>query len=1191
MKNKKNNIIKFACAIILLLPILTFSQRSDPNLLSIGYHTGNRVGISFYNDGQIAGFNTGVDIRGEWPLGSGENYIGDCIPLIGVEFVNNLGDTLHSVQISRGPRRGQFDERHPTLNYRWAWNPVPGFRNPNYPSVAMSHLPGSWPIEGWNDPVAGTWKDSDGKTQWYGYFGRGIMNADQESFFEADDQWDDEFNGNFKPDATDLTRNGMALVLRQRGLQWSSFLAEDAIFWLYEIKNDGTTIYRKANFGTVVGTLAGGDGDSQDDMADFDPNDWITYSYDSDNKGNIGQKVGWVGYAFLESPGNPYDGIDNDNDSEDPISPTFEQNDFLAVIYDATSADVRKNTVILIDPTTYERTKYKLNGPIDTVYSLGKRYIIQSGVTVLREGHIASYSGDVAIPDVTANDGVDNDLDGLIDENEATHYQARIKKGYPTGVRYVNYWTGDGLNDLLIDERRDNDIDEDGDWNPLFDDVGTDGLGPNDDDYPGPDPDGTEGNGKPDQGEPNFGITDPDESDQIGLTCFDFFELTAAPDLSQDENLWQRMLPGRFDLVDPTPMDGDFIYGSGYFPLLPDNIERFSTSLLFGEDKRDVTNNKKIVQQIYNSNYKFPQAPRKPTLYLTQEDGKVKLYWDGSLSENSRDFITKTYDFQGYKIYRSTDANFRDSRLITNALGVLSFDKPIAQFDLKDSLSGFYYPSPGLLELYSGITFYLGENTGIVNTYIDSTVIPGVTYYYAVCAYDGGVEALDIFPEENSKFIYRSNTGEIITDVNTGYITPGRRPIGYIPAAATELEKSSSFIGTGSGFVEIIDDAAIKEGYNYEVVFKDTALQGYTESWSLLDMNTPDTVYISAINQTYIVNPMDSVAIPSGIDTILVNNKKVRVIGGYYKASYDTIINHSTRFLGNTPIVHGVRLQLYNDAVIKIDTSKSKFENTNSVNPLPVVSTNVFKSYAGDEVRDGIAMPYDYVFEFYNAIVDTSVADTLYRGVKRIILPPKEANFKVKNLTTNKYIDYVYNIPASTSSTTHNVWFKEKIDTVVKRTWQISFLYYYDANLPLEQEGTYSFYTYKPFNSKDKFTFTVKAPILDNDVAKEQLDRIKVVPNPYVVTHEGEQRLLSTQTSGRGEREIRFTYIPPGSKVTIYTVRGQLIKTLYHDDLFVGDLYWNLRTEENLDVAYGVYVYVVEVPNVGTKIDKFALIK
>ena len=34
-----------------------------------------------------------------------------------------------------------------------------------------------------------------------------------------------------------------------------------------------------------------------------------------------------------------------------------------------------------------------------------------------------------------------------------------------------------------------------------------------------------------------------------------------------------------------------------------------------------------------------------------------------------------------------------------------------------------------------------------------------------------------------------------------------------------------------------------------------------------------------------------------------------------------------------------------------------------------------------------------------------------------------------------------------------------------------------------------------------------------------------------------------------------------------------------------------LRSEENIDVAYGIYVYVVEAPNIGNKIGKLALIK
>ncbi|MBU2507088.1 MAG: hypothetical protein KJ799_10250 [Bacteroidetes bacterium] len=1178
----KKFLINIAILLIIAGTTVQAQGSGDPNLLKIGFHTGNRAGISFYNDGQIAGFRQGVDIRGEWPLGSGENYIGDCIPLIGIEFTNNQGEKFQSVTISRGPRNRQGEERHPILGYFWGFNPMPGYVNPKGESVAMSHLQNSWPVNGWADPgefpEVVNYVNEDGKTDWWGFFGRGIMQADQESYFIADDQKDDEFNANFKPDANDLLRNGMALQLRQRGFQWSSFLAEDAIFWLYDIKNEGTTNYQRADFGTVIGTLAGGDGDSGDDLGFFDTEKFITYSWDSDGIGNKGQKVGYIGYAFLESPGNPFDGIDNDGDSDDPSSPKFNQTNFLEITHKSGSK------VVLINPDTYERTVYTIATLPDTVYSLGRRFIID-GVNKFREGHIASISNGVAIPDSSAFDGYDNDLDGLIDENESLHLSSRqINKQDP--VKYINYLTGAGLFDKLIDEKRDNDIDEDGDWDVLTDDIGQDGLGPNDTGYPGPD--FGEADGIPTQGEPNFGRTDPDESDQIGLTAFNFFNLSASPDMTNDSLLWARMTPGRFDEIAKQPQDGDFIYASGYFPLIAGAIERFSVALLFGEDLNDIKGNQVIVQQIYNSGYKFPQPPRKPKITISQSDGNVVIYWDREVTENTKDFITKKRDFQGYKIYRATDAGFQDARQITNALGVLSFDKPIAQYDLVDSIKGYYYPTPGILQQVGGITYFLGDNTGVVNKFVDSTVTPGLTYYYAVVAYDSGDEGLEIFPSENSKFIFRDATGEIIIDDNTGYITPGRRPSGYDKAAFTDYKVSDTYKATGRIDIEIVDDSAIRDNFKYQIAFRDTSLRGLTQDYSLIDLQTPDTVFVPLANETYIVNPLDSIALPIGSDTLLINGLKRKVTGSYYKAPYDTLINRSNVLAGNTKIAHGFRPQIYNDAQIKQNVSKSSFTGFSSATP-PSYTFTPFLNIARP-VYSGIGMPYDYEIEFFDSNVSQSIKDTIdFPPISKNVIQPRAANFKVKNVTTGQEIDFSYWTTGGIS-TTHNIIFKETIQGQYKRTWRVN-ITYISPNQPLETSGLLKLVTSKPFSRDDVIEFTMKGATLNKAVAKDDLDEIKVVPNPYVVTHKGEGRLLSSQTSGRGEREIRFTYIPPGSKISIFTVRGELIRTLNHDNLYVGDVFWNLRTEENIDAAYGVYIYVVEVPGVGKKIGKFALIK
>jgi hypothetical protein len=292
-------------------------------------------------------------------------------------------------------------------------------------------------------------------------------------------------------------------------------------------------------------------------------------------------------------------------------------------------------------------------------------------------------------------------------------------------------------------------------------------------------------------------------------------------------------------------------------------------------------------------------------------------------------------------------------------------------------------------------------------------------------------------------------------------------------------------------------------------------------------------------------------------------------------------------FSGNTPIRHGLRLQIFNDNVITLDQSKSGFEGING--SAAIVTFNVLTDRDYPQ-NNGVSLPNDYVIEFSEGIVDTSVEFRLFPPNRPSnYFPPVPVNFKVKNITQDRYIDFFYN-KTGTVSTSYTIYFRELIDTTIKSTWKVV-LFYQGANTPLPTAGVLNLYTKKPFSGDDFVTFTTSGAVINKELASSELDLIKVVPNPYVVTHAAESRLLSTQTSGRGEREIRFTYIPPGSKISIFTVRGELIKTLYHNDLYVGDVYWNLRTEENLDVAYGVYVFVVEVPEVGSKIGKLALIK
>jgi hypothetical protein len=99
------------------------------------------------------------------------------------------------------------------------------------------------------------------------------------------------------------------------------------------------------------------------------------------------------------------------------------------------------------------------------------------------------------------------------------------------------------------------------------------------------------------------------------------------------------------------------------------------------------------------------------------------------------------------------------------------------------------------------------------------------------------------------------------------------------------------------------------------------------------------------------------------------------------------------------------------------------------------------------------------------------------------------------------------------------------------------------------------------------------------------------VPNPYIVANSFEA--LNPYADGRGPREIHFTHLPAVCTIKIFNMRGQLVRTLEHNTPSAsnGTEIWDVRSKDNLDVAYGVYIFHVDAGKVGQKIGKFAIVK
>ena len=100
---------------------------------------------------------------------------------------------------------------------------------------------------------------------------------------------------------------------------------------------------------------------------------------------------------------------------------------------------------------------------------------------------------------------------------------------------------------------------------------------------------------------------------------------------------------------------------------------------------------------------------------------------------------------------------------------------------------------------------------------------------------------------------------------------------------------------------------------------------------------------------------------------------------------------------------------------------------------------------------------------------------------------------------------------------------------------------------------------------------------------QSNLENVKVVPNPYIVH--------SKYNETNYKKQIRFTRLPEKCTITIFTVTGEKVQELNHDDALDGNEWWNLRTYNNQEVAPGLYIYVVETPGGEKLIDKFAVVR
>jgi hypothetical protein len=1144
----------------------------DPAAEREAFMDGNRFIIKLRSSGVTGhwGFLDGT----KWPANSPEGLAmyDDCRILIGGKvFVTNdsipvtdpaalaVRSGLDSLYLVEAPTH-EHSETSPDGTATWTLTPVFGYFNVLSESPAVSIDANTWPPAGW--PSRGDEVKWPG--EWNGRFGRGIQYAQMESYVVANDAQDQEYVqpgqplkyyprrvfdaggsilrevriGDKHPEYSTTSQGqpwgGLGIRIEMRGYQWDNPQTRDAVFWEYTIANISEYDLPQAVFGYYM------------DMG--------------------------IGHYLMLS------------DGEDDVG-YFNKSLNLSYCWDT-------------------------NGVGDFDYAVGAL-----GFAFLESP---------GIPD----DLTDNDEDGLTDEKRDNKAAALVgpADGITNMPKFLAAFGFESVNDLQAHW----DADEDQDWQDgqdldgngrydsgefAGDDVGLDGVSPADLNYFGPDADGTECNHRPDllEGagcEPNFGLLDVSESDMLGLQTFHLFPHPQKnpPQVMHDKECF-KMIADKVLQDEPykNPSNLYQAFGTGPFRLDKGRTERISMATIAAFENLETLNDlyqapiiferKKVVQTIYESDYRFARPPEMPTLHAVAGNGMVTLTWDNRADKLTREPLDGgKNDFEGYKLYKATDRSFDDALILRDGFGNPAGLSPIKQWDLVNEYQG--HTNYALVE---GEGFYLGSNSGIQHFYVDKNVENGRTYYYFLAAYDHGLKEKDIAPSENVPTI-KVDENELITfqSPNVQVVIPCTPAAGYVEPSVELLHDPDQIAGPAQTLsIKIADPKQVKENHLYRMTFDVNVLKkinkitddGLTgkqfidEGFQIRDLTDSSLAYFE--------NPAN-----------YIKN---------HIAQYDTGLSYGVNLSYNllrtgqlieTDLFDGIQvafeLPLGANGLAYFDSTRSGWVTGNGRITIRKFAANMaYFPFETDIIFTGPDELYTSRLTRATGITyntDVTVAANQYllgqalpfyavdRKHQNAQGEPVKCDLVAVDMNDNQTFDLnADEIYLGHTNNNQRGW--------VMSLCSFNFVGVDEGEMP-KPGDVYRLTFNTPFSMEDTLLFRIPAMNFSaTPVDEENLSHITVVPNPYVVTNTLEPAVRNNNLNQR--RRIMFTNLPARCTIKIFTMSGYLVDEIQVDNTVErGIAYWDVLTKEDLEVAAGVYLYHIKSEYSGKeKLGKFAIIK
>jgi hypothetical protein len=631
--------------------------------------------------------------------------------------------------------------------------------------------------------------------------------------------------------------------------------------------------------------------------------------------------------------------------------------------------------------------------------------------------------------------------------------------------------------------------------------------------------------------------------------------------------------------------------------------------------------NTTYAQFAYNSNFNLPAPPPSPKTSASALDGKVVLNWGGDAANvNTIESSDNSgFAFEGYNVYQLPSG----SATVEAGVRIATYDKidnvTIIVAPALDPVTGVIITKPVEFGSDKGIS----RSIVLTQDYIkQAPLVNGQVYFYAVTAYSYNPNW------NNNASVFQApfpslESAPIVVNVEPASTKPGVRfGAGGGDSLAVGHTNSAGGATSDGSVTAVVVQPDQMTGDTYNVTFDAAG------TWTVTDASK-GAVKLTGTNQSGDANylTVDGVQIivqgpPPGLKqwSIPAGARKFSPVGGFTGVGLEGFSTSADQFAYDPTGAAGTIGWAHHFAFGSIGTTLTNPSQVHSVllklaavtystlwDPLTAQADPNFSlgyrwlRHAAAAAADPAFAPWiinaasGYAYQDFNYSVPFSAWDVDVTPPVRLAVGMFENNDPGATVdgrywppqatggdnTVNREFCFIFGAPYSTTDDpTYHV--------NLSGNSSLPMMYVMTCNIrnTSNWSGTDEFLltAAKVNGPNDVFSYVAPKPTYNQATAQADVNKINVFPNPYYG--------MNTSETNRLSKYVRFNHLPASATIRIFTLAGVLVRTLPTTDGTTTFADWNLRNDNSLPVASGVYIAFIDMPGIGkTKTLKIAIVQ